>query len=214
MGLTLWTNSHGTAQTCQRAGVPITWLGTGTPVPFPDPPEKTVDVVIIGANRWAGAARRIVAKMGLPVVEVPVMENTYTLCAALGPARILIWPSRIEGMSRIAREARAVGTVPVALNTNTFITVHDHGEGVVLVDDIEAIGPEALSLLTDSRRLASLRDQAIAGARAQADWPTFLARLATALNSVSARRPRPRGIRPGPHQGRDVPGMDRSRPRP
>jgi hypothetical protein len=191
MGLTLWTNAHGTAQASHRAGVPIEWLGTGTPVPFPDPPEKTVDVAIVAANRWIGVARRIVAKLGLNVVEVPAVGNNYTLCTALGPARILVWPSRIEGMSRIAREARAVGTVPVALNTNPFTTRQDHGEGVVLVDDIDALGREAITLLGDPGRLAELREKAVLGARAQADWAAFLARLSAALDSIVAGGTRP-----------------------
>jgi hypothetical protein len=95
----------------------------------------------------------------------------------MGPASILVWPSRIEGMSRIAREARGVGTVPVALDTNPFATRQDHGDGVVLVSDPDAIVNETRRLLMDPGCLQVLQSEAVTSARVQADWSRFVERV-------------------------------------
>jgi hypothetical protein len=189
LGFTMWTNAHGTAEAAERAGCDATWLGTGTPIAFPQVPDKTFDIAIVANYRWAVDARAVAARVaGASVLEVPVVESAYSLAAHLAPARVLAWPSRIEGMSRIAREARSVGTVPVALDTNPFATADDHGGGVVLVPDLDAMADEVGALLRDGPRLLRLRSEAMASARDQADWDAYRKRVGAAFAHAAERR--------------------------
>jgi hypothetical protein len=178
LGFAVWTNAHGLAEAGRHAGVEVEWVGTGTPVPFPAVPAKTVDIAVVEANRWAGWAEELVARIPeASILRIGPTASTYSLCEAMGPASILVWPSRIEGMSRIAREARGVGTVPVALDTNPFATRQDHGDGVVLVSDPDAIVNETRRLLMDPGCLQVLQSEAVTGARVQADWSRFVERV-------------------------------------
>jgi hypothetical protein len=190
LGMTMWTNAGGIAAAGRAAGVAVTWLGTGTPVDFPEPQEKVYDVAVIMENRWYGAAEAIVEQLGdVSVLRIPAIANQYSLAEALSPARLLVWPSRVEGMSRISREARSVGTVPVALATNPFAEIDDWGDGIVLVPDVESLANEVRSLLGDPALINSLAVAARRGARAQADWDAYRSRLAGALEQVAAVRP-------------------------
>jgi hypothetical protein len=195
-GITMWTNACGIAEAAERALVPIEWLGTGTPVPFPEPCLKSMDVVIVEENRWARPAQEVIDRLsGVSVLRVPRLDSVYSLSNAMNPGRILVWPSRIEGMSRIAREARAVGVVPVALDTSPFATPADHGDGVVLVGDLSEMEQEIRGLLDDRDRLEKLSVEGIESARAQADWGRFVERVAGALDAVAApERPAAAGL--------------------
>lgn len=189
-GFSLWTNAHGIAAAGRNAGVAVEWIGTGTPVPFPKPLAKTFDVAMLENNRWRQWSEQIVDQLDeVSVKRIPSTPSVYSLSEQLAPARILVWPSRIEGMSRIAREARAVGTVPVALNTNPFVTSDDHGEGVVLVDDLDALTRETRALLADRERLERLAGEAVASAVRQTDWSAFVGRVETAIQKVVAGPP-------------------------
>ncbi len=184
LGLTLWSAAYGIAEAGRRAGVRVTRIGTGTPVPFPDPPAKSVDIALVEANRWFPLAQEVATRLPrASVLSVPFRPG-YSLSAALGPARILPWPSRVEGMSRVEREARAVGTVPIALDTNPFVTARDHGAGAVLVSDLDRLAEEAGRLLDTPVELRDLARRAAAGARADANWKGFLRRVAAALGDV------------------------------
>jgi hypothetical protein len=185
-GFTLWTNALGTAGAGHQAGVPVTWIGTGTPVGPPEVPEKRVDVAVVETNRWWPLTAQVLERLeGVTVERIPARPSVYSLSSDLAPARILLWPSRIEGMSRVQREARWVGTVPVALNTNPFATIDDHGDGVVLVDDLDEMARRTRELLADTDRWRWLSAQAIEGASKQADWNSFLDRVATAVEAVA-----------------------------
>ena len=182
LGFAMWTNARGIAAAGARAGTHVEWLGTGTPAPFPSPGPRPFDVAVVENNRWSRWADEIVARLGdVTVKRIAATPNVYTLCRPLSEAKILVWPSRIEGMSRLPREARAVGTVPVALDTNPFALPEDHGEGVVLVDDLDGIERETRALLDDPGRLDKLSAEAAESARAQTDWKTFAARVEAAI---------------------------------
>ncbi len=182
---TLWTNARGTAAAGVAAGVDVTWIGTGTPVPFAEPGPKTFDVAVVERNRWYDWAVKAADDCGdVRVLTIPPRDSTYSLCDDLARARLLLWPSRIEGMSRIAREARGVATVPVVLDTNPFSTAEDHGPGVVLVRDHDEMARRARELLADPAALARLGTSARTGARAQVEWDPFVGRVADALEVV------------------------------
>jgi len=191
-GFGMWTNALGIAAAGGRAGVGVEWLGSGTPVPFPEPPRKTFDVAVVDNNRWIRSARDVVDGLaGVTVKRIPAIPHAYSLCEALGPARILVWPSRIEGRSRISREARGVATIPVSLDTNPFATRADHGEGVVLVHDLEEMTREVRVLLDDPHRLEKLATEAVEGAKAQVDWGAFVVRVEAAVSRVGEAPSRP-----------------------
>ena len=184
LGFTLWSAARGIAEAGRRAGVRVTRIGTGTPVPFPDPPAKTADIALIEANRWFPLAAEVAKRLPrASVLSIPYQPG-YSLSEVIGPGRILPWPSRVEGMSRVEREARAVGTVPIALDTNPFVTARDHGQGTVLVGDLDGMAREVDRLLDSPDEVAVLAKQAVAGARTDADWSRFLKRVSTALSLV------------------------------
>ena len=188
LGFSVWTNADGIAEAGRSAGVEVTSIGSGTPVAFPPPAAKRFDVAVIEENRWhADAAAAAGRLMGASVLRVGRLEDSYWLCDALAPARLLLWPSRIEGRSRIAREARAVGTVPVALSTNPFVTPDDHSEGVVLCRDLDEIVATATRLLADPALVAELAASGAESARRQTDWPTFVGRVGDALAALAPR---------------------------
>jgi glycosyltransferase involved in cell wall biosynthesis len=192
LGFAIWTNAVGMAAAGKRAGVTVEWLGTGTPVPFPAMPTKTSDVAMIEANRWADHANELLIQLPeVSVHRIGPTPSTYSLCDAMSPAHILVWPSRIEGMSRISREARAVGTVPVALATNPFATREDHGDGVVLVSSPPDIVDEIRRLLKDKSRLKELQNAAATGARMQVDWGGFVDRVGTVVTDSVENPTRP-----------------------
>ena len=185
-GFEMWTNAHGIAAAGRKADVAVRWLGTGTPVEFPEIPVKTFDLAVVTDNRWARAAAAIARRLpDVSLHTIPPTPSVYSLSGALAPARILVWPSRIEGMSRIAREARAVGTVPVGLDTNPFVTGEDHGRGVVLVPDPDGIVREIRSLLDDCERLEVLSKEAAATAREQTAWGPFIERVSEAMSATA-----------------------------
>jgi hypothetical protein len=188
LGFSVWTNARGIAESGRRAGVPVEWLGTGTPVEFPEMPEKQYDLAVIESNRWYRDARAIADELpDASLLRVGPVPSTYSLSAALAPARLLVWPSRIEGMSRIARESRAVGTVPVALATNPFVTDTDHGSGVVLAPDSAGIVDELRRLLQDADRVQRMAAEAVVSAREQVAWEPYVRRVEQALETVPDR---------------------------
>jgi hypothetical protein len=143
-------------------------------------------VAIVENNRWVSLAEEVVGRLdGVSVLRIPRVGSTYSLGEFLSPARILVWPSRVEGMSRIAREARAVGTVPVALDSNPFVTPADHGGGLLLVDDMSGMAHEIASLLGDRDRLEKLSQEGVESVRFQLSWRHYLERVSRSLESVA-----------------------------
>jgi hypothetical protein len=186
LGFSLWSPAWGIAEAGRRAGVRVSRIGTGTPVPFPDPPAKTADIAVIEANRWFPVAEGLAQQLpGATVLRVS-SQSVYSLSTALGPAKILPWPSRVEGMSRIAREARAVGTVPVALSSNPFASPRDFGQGAVLAPDVHGVLRETRRLLGAPDELAQRAKLAARSAREQVDWKRYLGRVAAALRQLPA----------------------------
>jgi len=189
LGFELWTQTLGIAAAATAAGVAISWLGKGTPIPMAEPGPKTHDVAIVRANRWYEPAAAIAGRLGdaVTVLEVGAVSNSYSLSAALSPARMLIFPSRIEGKSRISIEARAVGTVPVFLDTNPFATRADHGPGVVLVADLDQLESEVRRLLDAPGELARLAAEGRDGARSEMAWGPHVQRVHSAIEALGAR---------------------------
>jgi hypothetical protein len=186
LGLELWTNSPRIVQEAQAAGVGCLFLGSGTPERFPDPPPKRYDLVTVQENRWAPLSARVAEELnGISHRAIPKVDHAQML-RELGSGRVLAWPSRIEGHSRIQLEARAMGTVPVALSSNRYAAGLDEENGAVVVDSVEEMPRAIRGLLGDRPRLAELSERAARTARAQADWGAYVDRVDSAL-----RRPSP-----------------------
>ena len=187
LGYAMWTNSLGTTAAGKAAGTDVRWIGTGNPVPYPPVPDKTHDIAVIEANRWGEWAIELAERVpGASVLRVPFQPDVYSLCESLAPARLLMWPSRLEGRSRVPREARAVGTVPVALDTNPFALRDDHGGGVVLLPDLDSLPLEAARLLAHPEEIEALAADGMRSVREQTAWEPFVERVREGLAELVA----------------------------
>jgi hypothetical protein len=189
LGFELWTHSPGMQRAAAVAGVDCRFVGNGQPAPFPDPPAaKDIDVVTISGNRWAVLARPVAEeldRMGVETVALPDAVHGEML-RAFGRARILIHAARVEGHSRIGCEARAMGAVPVTLDTNPFAVGLDEAGGSVAVPAVAEMAGAVRDLLRDPGRLERLSATASRTAREQVDWATYLRRVDEALEGAGA----------------------------
>jgi len=190
LGFALWTPMPRMAELAAAAGVPCRAIGNGTPGPAPAPAEKRHDVAWLRANRWAPLAEQVAAALGEGVTVDAIEEAEHEqLLDRLAAARVLLWPSRIEGHARIVAEARARGCVPVALASNEFATGLDEASGAVVVAALERMAPVVADLLRDPDRLASLAEHGRRSAAEQLDWGGYVARVGAALDELEAREP-------------------------
>jgi hypothetical protein len=93
------------------------------------------------------------------------------------------------GAGRIQTEARALGTVPVALSANPYAEGLSEEGGAVLVDTVEEMPGAIRSLLGNPERLGGLAARAVRTARRQTDWTGFMDRVAAALSALDRRDP-------------------------
>lgn len=183
-GLRLLTHSPGLVEAAEAAGVDCAFVGTGRPNwSPPDVPEKTVDVAAVLDNRWGPFATGVLDELeGVTVDPIETVSNAE-LVARLARARILVWPSRIEGHATIPWEARGVGCVPVALSSNRFAVGLDPAHGAVLVDTVPELAPAIRGLLEDPQRLAQLAKLGRETAPAEVDWESYLQRVGRFLRA-------------------------------
>jgi hypothetical protein len=190
LGFEPWTQSNGIVAAAHEAGVACTWIGTGSPAPFPPIPRKTHDVAVVKPNRWSRWADEVVA--GLPPA-VSVLETSEgghdDIVAQIARARVLVWPSRIEGHARIQCEARAMGTVPVALDSNRFAADLDEEHGAVVVGSLDEMRHAIVNLLSDEGELERLSRLGEVSARAAVDWSGYVRRANSALERMTSRSP-------------------------
>jgi hypothetical protein len=179
-GFELWTNNAEIARLAAGAGVECTDIGRGSPGGTPATPPKTSDVAVVTANRWSALAQRAIAGLEISVDRIPPTPHAELL-ARVGAARILVHLPRIEGHSRIATEARAMGTVPVGLESNRFAAGMREAEGGLCVKRVEDVAPAVLELLADPVRLSHMAEAGKRTAAAELDWDGFAERVATAL---------------------------------
>jgi len=188
LGFELWTNSPGLAAAANSAGAPCTSLGTGNPEGFPDLVEKTHDLAVIRDNKWTPLAREVLEVLPeLSCLEIGD-QGHRTLAEELGRARVLVWPSRREGDSRIQREARAMGTVPVALSSNPFAAGLDDDGGAVLVDELADMPGAIRRLLANHEELTARSQRAVEQSRSWAAWEPYVDRVHDAVSSLSPPR--------------------------
>lgn len=183
LGCEMWTNSSGIAAASHAAGVQCAYIGSGQPQLFPEPVDKEFDLVVLEHNRWAPLALAVAESAGRSLLRVPRSDHDSVL-RQLGSARILVWPSRIEGHSRIQVEARAMGTVPVALSSNRFAEGLSEEGGAVSVDSVEEMAPAITDLLDRPDELARLAALAAESARAHVDWDSYVERVDAVLSAA------------------------------
>jgi glycosyltransferase involved in cell wall biosynthesis len=188
MGFELWTHSGGLRDAARAGGVECAWIGSGQPIPFPQPPAKDSDLVLLENNRWASLATGVAEAVGRPTVRIPTADHD-TVLRELGRARVLVWPSRVEGHSRVQVEARAMGTVPVALASNRFAEGLGADGGAVTVSVVDEMAPAIESLLGRPDELGRLSKLAKETARSQVDWDAYVGRVDAALSAPAPARP-------------------------
>jgi glycosyltransferase involved in cell wall biosynthesis len=183
MGFELWADSPGLAEAARLAGVECVEIGHGSPLAVPEPAERTHDVAVVEANRWAEEARWVAAQLEVSHLVIPETRHAH-LQRELARAKTLIWPSRIEGRARIPGEARATGTVPVALRSNRFAESLDEDRGAVAVDSLEDMPRAVAALLASPQRLERLAASGLRTAREENAWDLFMKRLDEALSEL------------------------------
>ena len=188
LGFTLLTHSPALAQAVDESGVPCHFIGVGRPDPAPHrgaPPHH--DVVGLLANRWAPLVREVAAALdGYRVDLVPEVSNEE-IGRRLAAARVLLWPSRIEGHATIPWEARRVGCVPVALASNRFAVGLTPDAGAVAVERLDQLAPEIHGLLADEPRWQKLSERARVAAAEESDWSRYLERVGAFLTGFGQR---------------------------
>lgn len=185
LGIRLITHSPGIVAAASAAGVECSLLGGGRPGwRAPEPVEKDVDVAVLVANRWAPLAERVLEMLPPQITRDRIEESAHReVLHRMARARILIWPSRIEGHARIAWEARSVGCVPVALDTNPFAVGLDAEHGAVLVHAVDEIAPAVIELLGEPERWESASELGRRTAPAEVDWDPYVRRVAGFLST-------------------------------
>jgi hypothetical protein len=183
MGFELWADSPGLAEASRRAGVACVEIDHGSPLAVPEPVERTHDAAIVEANRWAEEARWVAAQLEVSPLVIPEIRHAH-LQRELARAKTLIWPSRIEGRARIPGEARAAGTVPVALRSNRFAESLDEDRGAVVVDALEDMPEAVAALLASPQRLGRLAASGLRTAREENAWDLFMKRVDEALSEL------------------------------
>jgi Glycosyl transferases group 1 len=186
LGARLMTHSHGLVEAAAAAGVPCTYVGTGDPLDPPRPDgDRSSDVAALMHNRWAPLVERVLADLGddVSVDRIPAVSNDEVL-QRFGRSKILIWPSRVEGHATIPIEARAMGCVPVALDTNTFAAGLTEEDGAVTVGSVDELAPAIRRLLADPRRLEALSARGRAWASEHEAWGPLVSRAADWLDAL------------------------------
>ena len=183
-------NAPPTADAFVTAGVPVTVLHEGWCVDTPQEPPKDVDVVTVGANRWVSITRRALEGFGGTCRELPAMRNEQ-LMTELGRGRVFVHCARIEGHSRLATEARLMGTCCVGLASNRFAVGFDEDAGGALVDRPEDVVGVVERMLADPDELRRRQARARAQARSSTDWKLFVQRVGNALAAIEAETERP-----------------------
>ena len=185
LGFRVWSNAPTTAGAFLAAGVPVTILHEGWCLDIPQEPEKDVDVVTVGQNRWVSITRRALDGFSGTWRELPPMTNEQ-LITELGRGRVFVHCARVEGHSRLATEARLMGTCCVGLASNRFAAGFDEDAGGALVDRPEEVVGVVERMLADPDELRRRQARARAQARSTTDWALFVQRVGDALTAVEA----------------------------
>ncbi|HEY5317083.1 MAG TPA: hypothetical protein VIJ20_03830, partial [Solirubrobacteraceae bacterium] len=189
MGIPIWADSAVITELARSEGARASTVGSGQPMPFPEPPgEKAVDVAWLENNRWAPRARELMSELDCTVDAIGVVDHDEML-AQLGAARVLVYPGGLEGEPTITREARALGVVPVVLKGNPLCQHLSEEDGVLAVERLEEIPSAIEAVLADGARLATLAACGVESARAEVAWDPFVARVAEALDELPDHDP-------------------------
>lgn len=181
-GLELWTNASAIAARGVAGGIDVKYVGRGSPTPYPEPGEKSVDVLALEENRWSPLAAEALAAMPAGFsTRIQPRGSHAEMLAALSAARVFLHPARIEGRSRLAEEARAMRAVPVLLASNSNGEGYGPEHGSVVVDSVHDMPAAAAALLNDPERLAALAESGYRTARQAGDWEAYKQRLRDAV---------------------------------
>jgi hypothetical protein len=185
LGFELVTHSNGIARAAQRAGVECRFVGVGEPWELTSCDEhRDVDVLALLHNRWAPLAQRVLERLDRLNVDAVSTASNDEMLRRMGRAKVLVWPSRVEGHATIPIEARAMGCVPVALDTNPFGAALDEEHGVLTVGSIDAMPSAVRNLLDDEVRLRELSERGRSAARKLTDWSAFVDRVRAFLEAA------------------------------
>lgn len=181
-GLELWTNASALAEQGAMAGIAVKDVGCGRPAAYPEPGEKSLDVLALRGNRWEPLA--VEALESVPARFTARLQPAAThaeLLAAMSAARVFLHPARIEGRSRLCEEARAMRAVPVLLASNRNGEGYGHAYGSIVVESVHDMAAAATELLQAPELLAELADNGYRTARRAGEWQAYQQRLRDAV---------------------------------
>lgn len=183
LGVAIFTPMRRLHDLAWREGVHSHLIGSGTPLAPPAVAVKDIEVAYLERSRWRELAEQAVSKLSVPVHAIGVGRHEEVV-AQIARAKVLVWPARIEGHGRVLWEARASGTIVVALSSNVFATGLGDAGGSVAVDSIEEIPAAVESLLADDARRDALAQVARESALEQVDWQRYVERVDRAIQDV------------------------------
>ena len=184
LGFELWSHTPAFAEIAAEAGLRCALVGRGLPDQLPPPaPERDIDVFMLKRSHWPDATRHVSSQLD-GVVMLPPSPRREVL-DALGRARVFVHPARVEALTRIGSEARAMGAVPVVLSSNPFAHAMDEEHGVLAVTSAGEIPDAVRELLADPERLRLLAARGMETAREEVAGGPYVERVGEALS----RRP-------------------------
>lgn len=184
-GFRVWSNASTTAGAFVESGVTATVIGEASPLPIPPEPPKDVDVVTVGANRWASLTRTALDGFRGTWRELPEMPHER-LITELGRGHVFVHCSRIEGHSRLGVEARLMGTCCVGLASNRFAVGFDETAGGAKAERIDEVADVVERMLADPEDLKRRQQLARATATENMNWPAFVRRVGDAVAAIEA----------------------------
>jgi glycosyltransferase involved in cell wall biosynthesis len=191
LGVDVFTHMGRVHDLAAGEGVRTHFIGNGTPLAVPEPAEqKDIDVAYLEGSRWLDLAEQAVAMLGRPAHRIAVGSHAEVL-EQIARAKVLVWPARVEGHGRVLWEARATGTVVVALSSNVYATGLEEAAGAIALDSLEQMPAVVERLLTDDSWREQLSRAGRRTALEQVSWRRYVARVDAAIARVNEREEDP-----------------------
>jgi hypothetical protein len=191
LGVDVWTHMARVHELACAAGARSRFIGNGDPLPAPRlPAVKDIPVAYLEANRWRELAEQVSRGLAVPARMIPHGDHEAVM-EMLARTRVLLLPARVEGDGRLLREARARGTVVVGLSSQVYATGLDEASGALVVDSLEQMPAAVDGLLAEPERLQALAAAGRRTAAKQADWPSYVTRVDTAIAASEEREEDP-----------------------
>jgi glycosyltransferase involved in cell wall biosynthesis len=191
LGIDLVTIMPHLVELATAHGVRCHFIGNGSPLEPPAPAEvKDIDIAYLEGSRWLELAEQAVALLDRPAHRIAIGNHADVL-DQIARSKVLVWPSRVEGHGRVLWEARATGTVVVALSSNVYATGLEEAAGAIAVDRLEEMPAVVDRLLADDSWREQLSQAGRRTALEQVNWRRYVARVDAVIRRINDREDDP-----------------------